>query len=117
MEYHYHENVGSHDYNLTQESEHSQTTTIQTQSIGTKKLRKQNLWIWEHVTLDPTNENICYCNYYGTGYTCPKGRDVSHISRHLTKCIAAHNKDDNTDLRQSKLHVGFSGIVNWKYSA
>ena len=97
MEYHYHENVGNHDYNPTQESEQPQTTTTQTQSTGTKKPRKQSSWIWEHVTLDPTDENICYCNYRDIGSTCPRGEGVGHISRHLTKCITAHNKDDNTD--------------------
>ena len=61
-------------------------------------------------------KNRWYCIYYGTIYTCPRGRGVGHISSHLTKCIATQNKDDNTDLRQSKLHVGSSGIVNWKYS-
>jgi len=99
-------NVGSHDYipdpeyNPTQESEQPQTTTTpQTQSTGTKKPRKQSSWIWEHVTLDPINENKCYCKYCGSGYTCPRGGGVGHIARHLTKCIAVHNKDDNTDLR------------------
>ena len=41
---------------------------------------------------------------------------VGHIARHLQKCIAAHNKDDNTDLKQSKLHVGPSSLVNCKYN-
>ena len=33
------------------------------------------------------------------------------------KCIVAHNKDDNTDLKQSKLYLGSSGLVNQKYNA
>ena len=72
---------------------------LQTQSTATKKPRKQSSWVWKHVTLDLIDENRCYCNYCGTGYTCPKGGGVGHISRYLTKCIATHDKDDNTDLR------------------
>ena len=33
---------------------------------------------------------------------------VGHIARYLQKCIVAHNKDDNINLRQSKLQIGSS---------
>ena len=60
----------------------------------------------------PLDENRCYCNYCGLGYTCPRGGGVGYISRHWQKCLVAHNKEENTDLRQSKLHIGSSGLVN-----
>ena len=104
------ENVRSYDYIPTQESDQPQT--IQTQFTATKKPRKQSSWVWKHVTLNPTDENKCYCNYCSTWYTCPRGRGIGHIARQLQKCIAAYNKDDNTNLKQSKLHVSSSRLVN-----
>ena len=93
------ENIGSHNYIPTQESNQPQPQDTPTQSTGTKKPRKLSSQVWEHVTLDLTDESRCYCNYCGMGYTCPKSGGVGHISRHLQKYIAAHNKDDNTDLK------------------
>ena len=111
------ENIVSHNYIPTQESDQPQYQDTPTQSTGTKKPRKQNSWVWEHVTLDPVDENRCCYNYCGLGYTCPRGGGVGHIARHLQKCLAKHNKEENTDLRQSKLQLGSSGLANWKYNA
>ena len=106
------ENIGSHDYIPIQESDQPQHQDTPTQSTSTKKPRKQSSWVWEHVTIDLTDESRCYCNYCGSGYTCPMGGGVGHIARHLQKYIAKHNKEENTDLRQSKLHIGSGGLVN-----
>ena len=60
------ENIGSHVYIPTKVSNQPQSQDTPTQSTGTKKPRKQSSWVWKHVTLDPIDDNRCYCNYCGT---------------------------------------------------
>ena len=45
---------------------------LQIQSTATQKVRRRIAPYWKDLSLDPTDDEKCYCNYCGKDLTCKK---------------------------------------------